>query len=299
MTSALSSPFLIVAALPDFFAPFRAWLHIRHDVSDTLVLFSLAFARWAPVFSMTPFIGGRLVPGSVRVGLAVMMSLWMIPGLSASTVVPMALSAAAFWVLMLKEILVGFVLSFAGGLVFWAAEMGGKFIDNVRGTTTANLLIPQVSTQSSLLGDFYFQLFIVLYCLAGGHRLFLSAVFQSYEAIPPLAPELGTQGLATSAIAATGELWVVALKITAPALIVLMLMDLMLGVANRMAPQLDVFFISLSLKASVGSLVVALSLYYLLGMTPEMFKRQQEWTVTIVEGMRPRPAPAAAPTPAR
>jgi flagellar biosynthetic protein FliR len=287
-------PLMVVASLPDFFAPFRDWLHLRHDVNDTLQLFALAFARWVPVFSMVPFIGGRLVPGSVRMGLAVFMSLWVLPGLSATTKVPMDLSVVAFWVLLLKEILVGLVLAFAGGLVFWAAEMGGKFIDNVRGTTTANLLIPQVSTQSSLLGDFYFQLFVVLYVLAGGHRLFLSAVFQSYEAIPPLEPRVGTAGLAEGTIAATADLWVVALKITAPALIVLMLMDLMLGVANRMAPQLDVFFISLSLKASVGSLVVALSLYYLLGMTPELFKRQQGWTHTIVEGMRPVPAATPA-----
>lgn len=286
-SSVLHLPLVTVAALPDFYGPFRDWLALRHDVSDALQLFALAFARWAPVFSMTPFIGGRLVPGSVRIGLAFVMSLWVLPGLSATTVVPLALSAAAFWVLLLKEILVGFVLSFAGALVFWAAEMGGKFIDNVRGTTTANLLIPQVSTQSSLLGDFYFQLFIVLYVTAGGHRWFLSAVFQSYEAIPPLQPRLNTRALALGMTETTAELWVVALKIMAPALIVLMLMDLMLGVANRMAPQLDVFFISLSLKASVGALVVALSLYYLLGMTPELFRRQQAWTERTIHDMAP------------
>ena len=289
MSPSLHLPLVTVAALPDFYGPFREWLHLRHGVSDALTLFALAFARWAPVFSMTPFIGGRLVPGSVRIGLAFTMSLWMLPALSATTVAPMALSAVAFWVLLLKEILVGFVLSFAGALVFWAAEMGGKFIDNVRGTTTANLLIPQVSTQSSLLGDFYFQLFIVLYVVAGGHRWFLSAVFQSYEAVPPLEPRLGTAGLAGAMTSATADLWVVALKIMAPALIVLMLMDLMLGVANRMAPQLDVFFISLSLKGSVGALVVALSLYYLLGMTPELFRRQQGWVQTTVERMKPVP----------
>ena len=289
MSPALHLPLVTLAALPDFYGPFRDWLHLRHGVSDALQLFALGFARWAPVFSMTPFIGGRLVPGSVRIALAFVMSLWILPGLSATTVTPLALSTVAFWVLLLKEILVGFILAFAGSLVFWAAEMGGKFIDNVRGTTTANLLIPHVSTQSSLLGDFYFQLFVVLYVVAGGHLFFLSAVFQSYEAVPVLGARLGTEALAGAMIAATADLWVVALKIMAPALIVLMLMDLMLGVANRMAPQLDVFFISLSLKGTVGALVVALSLYYLLGMTPELFRRQHGWVHITVESMRPEP----------
>jgi flagellar biosynthesis protein FliR len=107
--------------------------------------------------------------------------------------------------------------------------------------------------------------------------------------VPVLETRLGTEALAGAMIAATADLWVVALKIMAPALIVLMLMDLMLGVANRMAPQLDVFFISLSLKGSVGALIVALSLYYLLGMTPDLFRRQQGWVQTTVDGMRPVP----------
>ena len=285
---------LAAASLPEFWAPFRDWLGIRHGVSDALQLFALGFARWAPVTSMTPFLGGRLVPVTVRAALAFVLALWIVPGISAAAPEPLDISSIAFYALLLKEVLVGFVIAFTASLVFWAAEMGGRFIDNVRGTTTANLLIPQVSTQSSLLGDFYFQLFVVLYVSAGGHRWFLGAVFRSYEAVPPLVPGIPTAGLAGDFIASTAELLVVALQIMAPALIVLMLMDLVLGVANRMAPQLDVFFISLSLKSSVGALVVALSLYYLLGMSPDMFRRQHGWLERAVEDMRPA---ASAPGP--
>jgi flagellar biosynthetic protein FliR len=292
MSPAAGVSVLAAASLPEFWAPFRDWLGLRHGFSDALQLFALGFARWAPVTSLTPFLGGRLVPGTVRIGLAFMLALWVVPGTSAASAAPLAISSIAFYALLLKELLVGFVLAFSASLVFWAAEMGGRFIDNVRGTTTANLLIPQVSTQSSLLGDFYFQLFVVLYVIAGGHRWFLGAVFRSYEAVPPLAPGLRTAGLARDFIAATADLLVVALQIMAPALIVLMLMDLMLGVANRMAPQLDVFFISLSLQASVGALVVALSLYHLLGMTPDLFRRQHGWLDRAVEDMRTAPAPA-------
>ncbi|HVS01993.1 MAG TPA: type III secretion system export apparatus subunit SctT [Thermoanaerobaculia bacterium] len=291
---------LLGATVGELWRPFGDALGVRHDFDDALLLFTLGFARWAPVFGMTPFIGGRLVPNPIRVGLAVFMALWVLPWVSAQAPLPLGITSVGWWALLLKEVLIGFLLAFGAGLVFWAAEMGGRFIDNVRGTTTANLLIPQVSTQSSLLGDFYYQLFVVLYVLAGGHLWFLSAVFQSYEILPPTTAALALATAAESFIAATGGLFVVALKIMAPALVVLMLMDLMLGVANRMAPQLDVFFISLSLKSAVGSLVVALSLYYLLGMAPDFFRDQHRWlgetihSLPAENGAEPSPPPAAA-----
>jgi hypothetical protein len=75
-----------------------------------------------------------------------------------------------------------------------------------------------------------------------------------------------------------------------------------LGVANRMAPQLDVFFISLSLKSSIGAFMVALSLYSLLALAPDLFRDQHRWMDRTVRELHPAagtpPAPPRPPTPA-
>lgn len=270
-----------------FFRPLAAEMGIRHGLADSASLFTLAIARWAPIFSLTPFLGGRLVPNPVKMGLTMLFGIVMLPSLSASATVPLAMGAAHWWSILLKEVFVGFCLGFAASLLFWSAEMGGKFLDNVRGTTTANLMIPQVQVQSSLLGDFYFQLFIVLYIAAGGHILFLSAVFDSYTILPALSMGFSMEAIGGSFVIATGNLFVVTLKIIAPALVVLMLLDLILGVANRMSPQLDVFFISLSLKATIGALIVALSLYYLLSVTPQVFDDFHRWFFSTLKYFTP------------
>ena len=70
MSPAAGVSVVAAASLPEFWAPFRDWLGLRHGVSDALQLFALGFARWAPVTSLTPFLGGRLVPATVRIGLA-------------------------------------------------------------------------------------------------------------------------------------------------------------------------------------------------------------------------------------
>jgi flagellar biosynthetic protein FliR len=264
-------------ALGDFLRELSATFSIRHDPVETLQLFVLGMARWAPVFALTPFLGGKLVPNTIKLSLSVSMALWLLPGLSARAPSPLQISEVTWWALLIKEVILGFALAFSASLVFWAAEMGGRFIDNVRGTTTANILLPQVQVQSSLLGSFYFQLFVVLFLIGGGHLWFLGAVFRSYEVFPPLELAMATGDFAEGLIVGVGGLFSVMLRIIAPPLVCLMLLDLMLGVTNRMAPQLDVFFISLSIKATLGALMVALSLYYLGGLFDELVIDHLTW----------------------
>jgi len=54
----------------------------------------------------------------------------------------------------------------------------------------------------------------------------------------------------------TLAMFVLMVKVVAPALVVLLLADIVLGVANRVASQMDVFFLGLALKPAVGLLVV-------------------------------------------
>ncbi len=248
--------------LDEFFLAVFGELGIRHDPVGALQLFLLGMARWAPVFALTPFLGGKLVPNPIKLALAVSTALWLLPGMSAVAPVPLRISEVTWWALLIKEVVIGFTLAFGASLVFWAAEMGGRFLDNVRGTTTANLLLPQVQVQSSLLGGFYFQLFVVLFLVSGGHLWFLGAVFDSYRVFPPLDFAWAAGPIGVGFAEGVGSLFSMMLRIIAPALVVIILLDLMLGVANRMAPQLDVFFISLSLKSTLAALMVGLSLYW-------------------------------------
>ncbi|MEM1201789.1 MAG: flagellar biosynthetic protein FliR [Acidobacteriota bacterium] len=261
-----------------------------------LRLFLLALARWLPVVVLSPVLGGKLVPAAPKMALATLFAVVTLPHLGATVAAPGIAGAAAgavavpaglgFWTLLLKEAFVGLVLGFGSSLIFWGADIAGRFLDNVRGTTTANLMIPHERVQSSLLGDFYFQLFVVLYVAAGGHLVLLGAVFDSYRLVPGLSVGLGAS-VATSFIAATGGLLSVAVRLVAPALVVLIAMDVMLGVANRFAPQLNVFFLSMSLKSSVGALVAALGLYVVLAASGDLFRDHHRWLADTTSRLAP------------
>ncbi|HRC84558.1 MAG TPA: flagellar biosynthetic protein FliR [Thermoanaerobaculia bacterium] len=266
-----------------FFSTLTAELGVRHNAFDTVSLFTLGLARWLPVAALAPFLGGRLVPAVVRIGFGFLFALVLLPSLSAAAPVPLAFSTPVWWALVLKELAIGVTLGFAASLPFFAAEMAGQAIDAARGTTVANLIVPQTRLQSSILGDFYHQLFIVLYFLGGGHRFFLEAALDANRLLPPLVPGLELGLAAYSFIDQTAMMLSIALRIIAPALVVVILLDVVLGVANRMAPQLDVFFMSLPLKSALSALVIGLSVYGLIDVANEYFEGHHRWFLATTE----------------
>lgn len=266
-----------LSLLDEFFAPLAAAAGLRHGAVDSLRLFTLGLARWLPVVTLAPFLGGRLVLGPVKVGVATLLTLFVLPGLSQQAPLPLDVSRIDWLVMLLREISFGLVLGIAASLVIWGAEMGGTFLDTVRGGTVANVLLPQTQLQTSVLGNFYFQLFLVLFLSLGGHRLFLSAVFSSYELLPPFATTLRGEGLAAAFISASARAFVLAAKLIAPALVVVIFLDVALGLANRLAPQFNVFFLSLPLKSVAALLALALSLYYTASLGEEAFEEHHVW----------------------
>ena len=58
----------------------------------------------------------------------------------------------------------------------------------------------------------------------------------------------------------TAAVFTIGLQLAAPALIALLLTDLFFGIINRVAPQVNVFFLSMPVKMLVGILVVLIAL---------------------------------------
>lgn len=257
---------------------------VRHGAADAAGLFSLLLLRWVAVVLLCPFLGGRLVPGPVKIGLAMVMAWFSAPWLSGQLPVPLGLRPLGWWTAALHELAIGLLIGLGSSLVFFAATMAGDFVDSARGALTANLLVPQLQVQASPLGDLYFQLFVVLYLLAGGHLFFLSAVLDSYRVFPPTGAMPGAALVHGSFLAMTATCLGVMLKVAAPAVVVLLFADVVLGLANRVAPQMEVFFLGLGLKPAAGILVVALSLYAVPGPTREAFAAFHAWLSSWLHG---------------
>jgi flagellar biosynthetic protein FliR len=232
------------------------------EISRALSLGLLGAARILPIFLIAPFFGGRLVPATVKVGVAITFVVLVWPALHLATPDLSALGPVTLVALFLKEIALGVVLAFLVSMPFWAAEGAGRLADTARGANLAEVLVPQTGAQTSPLADVALQLAVILFFAVGGHLLFLRALAESYQAVPLVGfPAAATvQGLGDLAVEATSRLILVTLGLAAPVLAALFLADLALGLVNRVAPQIQVYFLGMSLKGVLGVLVFLLAL---------------------------------------
>jgi flagellar biosynthetic protein FliR len=225
-------------------------LGFKLDFTLLLLTFALLLSRILPVILLSPFLGGEVVPSEVKLGLGLMLGLVLFPAVS-ERMQQIPTSALPFLFLLCKELFFGLCLAFVVGMVFEAAQMAGTFIDAMAGTNMAQVMVPQIQQQVSLFSSLKLQLSVVLFLTLDGHHWVINAFANSLLAVPldgfP-GFSSGNWAFFDLLIRVFAEMMRLALAISAPIFLTAFLTDLALGLINRVAPQVQVFFVSMQLK---------------------------------------------------
>jgi type III secretion protein T len=256
-----------------------------------LTLFVLTLFRIAPIVRLAPFLGAKLVPTTARMGIVIALSLVFLPNIVAFT--PHDLSFdLAFVGYALKELLIGFGLGLLVAVPFFVASSAGIFIDFMRGSSQLMQQDITMQQQASPLGIVYNYILIVIYYQLDGPFLFFDALLKSYEIMPPNVL-INTKFLNLSApywktgIDFLNHIVDMALRIAAPALVAVLMAELFLGIANRLAPQVQIAFLGMALKSLIGILLLWAGWFFILKQTGN---QAIDWTHKIdqiIQSMKP------------
>jgi type III secretion protein T len=234
-------------------------VNLLGDLGPTIGAIALTLPRLAAAFLVLPLLSAATMPSLVRNSFLVSLAILVYP--LAMGTPAQALQGALWPFLVVKELFIGVCFGFLFGSVFWAVSAAGNLIDTKVGTNFAAVADPIQGHETSLTGQLLTQLVAWLFMASGAFTLFLNLLMTSYtlwpvnDMLPPL-----TAATEQIAIGEFSALLTLALMLAAPALVVASLLDLSLGLINRYAPQLNVFSLTLSIKAWVATFVVMLSL---------------------------------------
>lgn len=244
----------------------RTW-DLSPEVYFALTCLALIFIRTLMMLMVIPFIGSRSVPARVKVMTAAALTGFLYPLLKPSFDISQFSGWDAVLIgLFLKESLVGFTIGLMASLVFYGIQAAGLMIDNQRGVANAQVFVPQLGTQGSIFGLLQFQAAVALFIVIGGHRQFLEAFFEGFLILPIFHfPTFATTSgsFFDLFIHLTGDVLVLAVKISAPVIIAIFLADVVLGIANKVAPAINVFELGFSIKGIVGVFIVYISILIL------------------------------------
>lgn len=207
---------------------------------------------------MAPVLSHRTFPTSAKIGLVVLLGIILVSTLE-STSVPAATSLSELVTVAAKEMLVGLAIGFVFAMLFMGVQAAGDIISYQIGFTMASVFDPSSGGQVSTLGQFWFLVATLVFLGLNGHHIVISAFNDSYQLIPPgqvvMNGSVGELFMTNSAY-----VFVIGLKLAAPVIVSLLLIDVAMGVLSRMMPTMNVFILGFSVKVGVGLVVVGLSL---------------------------------------
>lgn len=224
--------------------------------ATVLSLFFLTLARMLPILAIAPFLGSKNVPMVIRMMFAVALVAIFLPQnlMVAKGDLPYGLPFIGF---MIKELLIGTILGFLAAVPFYIAQMAGSLIDFQRGAASLQVTDPTTQTQTGAIGLLYNFVLIALFFSLNGPFIFFDGVANSYQLIPVdgfLSPNLFTlqTQFGKGIITLFKTMMNLSIQLSAPALIGIFLTDMFLGIANRLAPQVQIVFLGIALKSWVG-----------------------------------------------
>ena len=238
-------------------------LGVDINVNFSFIFLTLIWVRVLTMSTMIPFLFGKPVPGHVKVGLSIVLALYAYPHLVPAQPPELSSNVLFIIILYLKEAFYGFIIGFTVSIFFYAFQCVGQMIDNQRGVSIARILIPQLGQQGSISGLFLFQLALVLYLAMGGHLVFLDTFYMSYKQLPILAfPTAGPGMLSLLDLLAnmSGMIFAISLQLAGPVIIAILMADIILGLANRISPQINVCEMGFNVKGYTGILLLAVSI---------------------------------------
>ena len=226
------------------------------DPMTVLSVFLLTLARIAPIVSIAPFFGAKNIRGTIKMMFAVAFCAIFVPQnlLLIQGDIPYGMVFIGYFC---KELLIGSVLGFIATVPFYIATSTGTLIDHSRGSSALQVTDPSTQIQTSPIGILYNSILIVTFFTFGGHFIFFDALARSYQLIPVDSLISGaffslTAPFWSQAIPLLQKMMDLTLRLAAPAIIGMLLTDLFLGIANRLAPQVQIVFLGIPLKSWVG-----------------------------------------------
>ena len=236
---------------------------------DQVAVFMLVMMRTGAVIFSAPVFGSPNVPAQLKAATTVLFSLSIFPLIN----IPVQLVGSDtlhFILYAIRETLVGLMLGFIVSLLMNSFFIAGQTIDTQMGIGITNIIDPVLRTNIPTMGQIWFLVATLIFLAIGGPYYMIKSLLWSYEVLPLSSLKLpSTYGAGLLRFSA--DMWLVGLKVGAPAIGTLLLTMIGVGVIAKSVPQMNVFIVGFPLTLSIGIFTVYLSMFWFLPLVEDLF----------------------------
>jgi flagellar biosynthetic protein FliR len=230
--------------------------------------------------------GDNSNPLLARIMMSVAISAGMLPMVNASWAPDITIGIAPIFVIIMKEIIVGFTIGFAAKLLFDGVIAAAALVGFQMGFGTGTLFLQDADTPMDAFTIFHRSIVLLIFLSLGFHHIFIQSISETFTLIPA-GKAIPSQELGVFFISLTAGVLSIALKLATPMVVALLFSMAALGLIARTVPQMNVFIMSFPISFFVGLLIYLATLPFLEGFLARQFTSGGEAIFASIRALAP------------
>lgn len=258
-------------------------MNIYNYDPNTVFSLILTMMRVSIVMFMLPIFSTNNVPIPVKAAMTVVFTLALWPHVALSGAI-MPAHPFDIAIILLGEIIIGLVLGLAIDFLFMGIQSGGELLGFQMGFTMISFADPLTGNQTGLAAYFLWMTSLLTFLALDGHLYMLKGFAASFKILPPGALYIG-ENLLWEMLSLSAQVFVLALKIAAPVMVALFMVEVALGLIARTSPQVHIMEFGFPIKIGVGFFFVGLLLVVMTGQIEIFIKGLDAMMSNLMRGM--------------
>lgn len=254
------------------------------QLSIWMVTFLWPFVRMLALISTAPIFSEASVPRTARIGLAAMLSIVIAPTLGALPAVPLV-SSSGFWILI-QQILIGAAMGFSMRLVFALVQAAGEYSGLQMGLSFASFFDPTSGGTTMVLARLLNAIAMLIFLATNGHLMLIMTLAESFHTLPIADTPLAAGGWFLLASAGS-QIISGGLMLALPIIAALLILNLAMGILNRVSPQFSIFAVGFPVTLLAGIGMLQQLMQYMAPFLEPRFMGAFAFIPEFLQGLRP------------
>ena len=249
-----------------------------------LEYFLLILTRMSCFVFVAPFFSMKNTPAMVSIGISFFTSMLLYQALTPAEAVAYD-TLIEYSIIVMKEAVVGLLIGFAANICTSIVNFAGHIADMEVGLTMVTLMDPTTQQNSSITGILYQYVVMLLMIATGMYRYLFGAMADTYKLIPINKAVFSTESLLNSMLTFLSDYVIIGFRMILPVFCTILLLNAVLGILAKVAPQLNMFSVGIQFKVLTGLSVLFFTAGMLPGVADFVFREMKKMIISFVEGM--------------
>lgn len=227
---------------------------------ENFEFFLLILVRISGFIFAAPFFSLANVPRRVKVGLSFFIAIVLFESMEKAPLEYTGVIGYAGMVIM--ELMIGVIMGFMMNCCVYILSFSGQIIDMEIGFSMVNVMNPMANMTTTVTGNLYTYFVMLLLLASDLYRYILKAMLDAFSFVP-VGQAVFRISIYRVMVTFIKDYFIIGFRIVLPVFAATLMVNVVLGVLAKVAPQMNMFVIGLQLKVFVGLILLTLAARYI------------------------------------